>query len=56
MEEKINVPNYLGRKIKDKLQSEYGIETDGVNFTKKELDLVKELEVVPPREGRAYRY
>jgi len=51
MEDKIEVPVYLGKKIQTRLREKFGIETDGKLFTRKELDVVDELEIVPPLEG-----
>ena len=50
-EEKIELPLYLGIRVQKRLREKYGIETDDKIFSKKDLDDVDELKIVPPLEG-----
>ena len=52
MEEgKIEVPFYLGLKIQKRLKEKYGIETDGIHYSREDLRKIDKLEIVPPLEG-----
>ena len=51
MEEKIEIPKYLGLKVQKRLREKFGIETDGIKFSRQELNQIDELEIVPPMEG-----
>lgn len=50
-EERIELPLYLGVKVQKRLREKFGIETDDKIFLKKDLEVVDELEIVPPLEG-----
>lgn len=49
--ERIELPLYLGKKVQEELKNKYGMETDNRCFSQKELELVKEITIVPPLEG-----